>query len=143
MSTGGSDYPGTGRQNQSNITNLAVMSSIKYWQCTSYTGNTISKNKINRVVSQLPGEASRFYWSCFPPSLLPSLLPSSFPQQRTPDLSGHCRTSTITASAKSQWGLPDLNHELQISVSTTGPNRGRQISVGTAGPQPDARENVT
>ena len=34
-----------------------------------------------------------------------------------------------TANSRSQWALPDLNRELQISV-------------GTAGLQPDARENV-
>ena len=38
---------------------------------------------------------------------------------RAPDLSGHCRTST--ASARSQWALPGLNHELQISVGDAGP----------------------
>ena len=43
------------------------------------------------------------------------------PQPRAPDLSRHCQTST--ASARSQWALPDLNRE-------------RQISVGTARPQP-------
>ena len=31
----------------------------------------------------------------------------------------HCRTST--ASSRSQWALPDLNRERQISVSTAGP----------------------
>eukprot|EP00435_Cladocopium_sp_Y103_P046650 s488_g13.t1 len=45
------------------------------------------------------------------------------PQLRTPDLTGHCRTST--ASARSQWARPDLIRE-------------RQSSVGTAGPQPRA-----
>ena len=81
------------------------------------------------------------------------------PQLRAPDLSGHCQTST--ASARSQWALPDLNCERQISVGTArlqprAPdlsghcrtstasarcqwalpelNRERQISVGTAGP---------
>ena len=54
---------------------------------------------------------SRFYQSYFllpPPSSF--LLPSS--RQRTPDLSGHCRTST--ANSRSQWALPDLNRELLI-----------------------------
>ena len=50
--------------------------------------------------------ACRFYilelLSSFP-SFLP-LLPSSFPQQRPPDLSGHCWTST--ANSRSQWALP-------------------------------------
>ena len=45
------------------------------------------------------------------------------PQLRVPaDLSGHCWTSTASAS-RPQWALPDLNCECQ------------QISVGTAGPQ--------
>ena len=38
------------------------------------------------------------------------------PQLGAPDLSGHCQTST--ASARSQWALPDLNRERQISVGT-------------------------
>ena len=38
------------------------------------------------------------------------------PQLRAPD--GHCRTST--ASSRSQWALPDLNCELQISAGTVG-----------------------
>ena len=45
------------------------------------------------------------------------------PQLGAPDLSGHCQTST--ASVRSQWALPELNRE-------------RQISVGTAGSQPRA-----
>eukprot|EP00435_Cladocopium_sp_Y103_P040801 s1552_g11.t1 len=77
--------------------------------------------------------------------------------------SRHCRT--CTASARSQWALPDLNREFQIAVGTAGPqpripdrnghcrtsiassrsqralpdlNREHQIPVGTAGPQPRA-----
>ena len=89
------------------------------------------------------------------PSSLPSsffLLPSSFllppssflPQLQAPDLSGH----SSTASSRSQWPLPDLNCEHQISVGTAGLqpstrsqwalpdlNRELQISMGTAGPQ--------
>ena len=37
----------------------------------------------------------------------------SRPQPRAPYLSGHCRAST--ASSRSQWAVPDLNRELQIS----------------------------
>ena len=48
-----------------------------------------------------------------------SFLPSSSSQQRTPDLSGHCRTSS--ANSRSQWALPDRNHELRISVGTAAP----------------------
>ena len=70
---------------------------------------------------------SRFYKSYF---LLPP--PSSFlllpPQLRTPDLSGHCRTST--ASPRSQRALPDLD--------LSGHSRTLQISVGIAGSQPRA-----
>ena len=43
------------------------------------------------------------------------------PQPRLPDRSGHCRPSTATS--RSQWALPDLDHELQIPVGTTGPQR--------------------
>ena len=79
---------------------------------------------------------------------------------RTPDPSGHCRTSTATS--RSQWALPDLNRDFQVAVGTAGPrpwasdpsghcrtstatsrsqwalpdlNRDFQIAVGTAGPQ--------
>ena len=74
-------------------------------------------------------------------SLPPSCLGS---QLRAPDLSGHCRTSTV--SFRSQWALPDLDRQRQISVSTAEPqprsrwalpdlNRELQIS---AGPKPRA-----
>ena len=55
-------------------------------------------------------------------------------------------TPPSTASSRSQWALPDLNRERQISVGTAGPqlrprisvgtarHHGRQISVGTATP---------
>ena len=56
----------------------------------------------------------RFYQSCSPP---PPRHPP--PPPRSPDPSGHCRTST--ASSRSQWALPDLNRELQIPVGTAGP----------------------
>ena len=79
---------------------------------------------------------SRFYQSCL--LLLPFLLPSSFLPR------------IATASSRSQWALPDLNRELQISVGTAGPRppapdlsehcrTSTAISVGTAaGPQPRA-----
>ena len=40
------------------------------------------------------------------------------PPPRAPDPSGHCRTST--ASCRSQWVLPDLNHDFQVAVGTAG-----------------------
>ena len=43
------------------------------------------------------------------------------PQPRAPDLSGHWRTST--ASARSQWALPDLNGKRQSSVGIAGHQR--------------------
>ena len=58
----------------------------------------------------------RFYQSCSPPPPPPPPSPPR-PPPRSPDPSGHCRTST--ASSRSQ--LPDLNRELQISVGTAGP----------------------
>ena len=51
----------------------------------------------------------RFYQSCSPPR----------PPPRSPDPSGHSRTST--ASSRSQWALPDLNRDFQIAVGTAGP----------------------
>eukprot|EP00435_Cladocopium_sp_Y103_P032586 s1285_g8.t1 len=53
-------------------------------------------------------------------------------QERLPNLSGHCRTSTmspepsgdcrtLTASSRSQCSLPDLNRESQNAVGTAGP----------------------
>ena len=91
------------------------------------------------------------------PSSLPSsffLLPSSFllppssflPQLQAPDLSGHCEhqisvgTAGLQPSTRSQWALPDLNRELQISMGTAGPQlqapdlSGQcRTSVGSAG----------
>ena len=56
------------------------------------------------------------------------------PQPRVADRSGHCRTSTATS--RSQWALPDLNRELQIPVGTAGPQpRAPDPTIGTAGPQ--------
>ena len=54
-------------------------------------------------------------------------------QLQGPGFSRRCRTST--ASSKSQWALPGLNRELQISLDIAGLNRERQISAGIAGPQ--------
>ena len=102
----------------------------------------------------------------------------ALPLKRAPDHSGHChisvapaqpqlraarpdlnrdsRTSTASSggppqrSSGSQWALPGLNRELQISMGTPDLNRelrshcrtstasSMQISVGTAGPQPRA-----
>ena len=87
----------------------------------------------------------RFYQSCSPPPPpLPPPPPHRPPPPRSPDPSGHSRTST--ASSRSQWALPDLNRELQIAVGTAGPQprlpgrsghcRDFQIAVGTAGRQP-------
>ena len=94
----------------------------------------------------------RFYQSCSPPPPPPPHPPPPPPPPppRSPDPSGHSRTST--ASSRSQWALPDLHRELQIPVGTAGPqprlpgrtwhcpdlNRDFQIPVGTAGPQPRA-----
>ena len=80
----------------------------------------------------------RFYQSCSPPPPppLPPPPPHPPPPPRSPDPSGHSRTST--ASSRSQWALPDLNRELQIAVALPDLNRDFQIAVGTAGPQPRA-----
>ena len=94
--------------------------------------------------------ASRFYYRLSPllfssfPLPPPTLQPraprrsvgTAGPQPRVPDLSGHCWTSTTSAS--SQWALPGLNRECQISVGTAGP----QPRAPAAGPQlraPDLR----
>ena len=63
----------------------------------------------------------RFYQSCSPPPppLHPPPPSPPPPPPRSPDPSGHSRTST--ASARSQWALPDLHRELQIPVGTAGP----------------------
>ena len=114
----------------------------------------------------------RFYQSCSPPPPPPHPPPPPRPPPRSPDFSGHCRTSTAsarghcrtsTASCRSQWALPDLNRDFQVTLLTAGPqprlpdrsghcrtstatsrsqwalpdlNRDFQIAVGTAGPQP-------
>ena len=41
-------------------------------------------------------------------------------------------TPPSNASSRSQWALPDLNRERQISVGTAGPQLRPRISVGTA-----------
>ena len=64
----------------------------------------------------------RFYQSCSPPPPPPPHPPPPPPPPPppcTPDPSGHSRTST--ASARSQWALPDLHRELKIPVGTAGP----------------------
>ena len=43
------------------------------------------------------------------------------PQLRAPDVSGHCRNST--ASARSQWALPELTRERQPQMSDRMPQR--------------------
>ena len=66
----------------------------------------------------------RFYQSCSPPPPPPPLLPPPPhppPPPRSPDPSGHSRTST--ARTRSQWALPDLNRELQIVVGTARPQQ--------------------
>ena len=64
---------------------------------------------------------------------------SAGPRLRVPDLSGHCWTST--ASATFLWALPDHNREPQIAVATVGPQpRVPDFSVGSAGPQPRTPE---
>ena len=83
------------------------------------------------------------------PQLLRFLLAS---QQQRPDRSGHCRTSKArSASARSQWALPDLNSKRQIAVGTPGPQQqapdrsghswtttARENRMGTPGPQQHA-----
>ena len=76
------------------------------------------------VFPHLPGEGC-----CSPPPPPPHPPPRP-PPPRSPDPSGHSRTST--ASARSQWALPDPNRDFQVAV---GLNRDFQIAVGTAGPQ--------
>ena len=106
-----------------------------------------------RILSSISSASSS------PPPHPPPLSPPP-PPPRSPDPSGHSRTST--ASARSQWALPDLHRELKIPVGTAGPqprlpgrsghcrtstatsrsqwalpdlNQELQIPVGTAGPQ--------
>ena len=74
----------------------------------------------------------RFYQSCSPPPPPPPHPPPP-PPPRSPDPSGHSWTST--ASARSQWALPDLHRE-QIPVGTAGPPPRAPDPTGTAGPQP-------
>ena len=94
----------------------------------------------------------RFYQSCSPPPPPPPPPPHPPPPPRSPDPSGHSRTST--ASSRFQWAQPDLHRELQIPVGTAGPQPrlpGRsghrrtstQIAVGTLGPQPCRTSTAT
>ena len=52
------------------------------------------------------------------------------PQPRAPDLSGHCRASVM--SSRSQWALPDLNRELQISVALPDSQTPERMSDRTS-----------
>ena len=86
----------------------------------------------------------RFYQRCSPPPPPPPPHPPPPSPPRSPDPSGHCRTST--ASSRSQWALPDLpgcSGHCRTSTATSRSqwalpdlNRDFQIAVGTAGPQP-------
>eukprot|EP00435_Cladocopium_sp_Y103_P035229 s184_g9.t1 len=72
---------------------------------------------------------TRFYQSPSPASAASAAAASASASASSPapDRSGHCRTSS--ASSRSQWALPDLICQLQISV-------------GTAGPEPPDRKNA-
>ena len=69
----------------------------------------------------------RFYQSCSPPPPPthppppppPPPPPHPPPPPRSPDPSGHSRTST--ASSRSQWALPDLHRDFQVAVGTAEP----------------------
>ena len=68
------------------------------------------------MVAHLPGEGLYRFYQRY-------VLRPSPPFLRAPELSGHRRTSTAssTASSRSEWALPNLNGELQISVGTARP----------------------
>ena len=61
------------------------------------------------------------------------------PQPRAPDLSAHCRTSTVSSGSQ---GLPDpdLNSRHYCRISTASSRFQRESSVGTAGLQPRASD---
>ena len=53
-----------------------------------------------------------------PQQQVPDRMSSAGRQPQVPDCNGHYQTST--ASARSQWALPNLNSKRQIAVGTTG-----------------------
>ena len=97
----------------------------------------ILENIKKNAFPHLQVTASRFYQSCFllllllappSPSAPCSTSPSAYPSPSRPpvsqpqaaDSSGHCQT---IACARSQWALPGLSRERQISVGAAGHQR--------------------
>ena len=93
---------------------------------------------------------SMFFFTCqVRVSDLQSSVGTAGPQPRAPDFSGQRRASTMSARSQcaqptsatstiSQWALPGLNRELQISVGSAGPQpRALDRSVRSR-PQPRA-----
>ena len=64
-------------------------------------------------------------------------IPDLKPQ--APDRSGH---QTSTASARSQWALPNLNRQVPIAVGAAGPRRPAPDRSGTAGPRQIEGQNL-
>ena len=96
-----------------------------------------TENQPSKIIFYFPTcqvRVVRFYQSCSPPPPPPHPPPPSPPPPpRSPDPSGHSRTSTAsarsqwalhcrtsTASSGSQWALPDLNRDFQVAVGTAG-----------------------
>ena len=84
----------------------------------------------------------RFYKSSSPPSSPPPPPPLPPPPRRpprSPDRTGHCRTSM--ASPRQECALPDLNRELKSAVGTADPQPGAPDRSGQRR-TPTARKNV-
>ena len=111
-------------------------------ECIHCLGLRVKTSAIGKQTFFFPAcqlRVVRFYQSCSPPPP-PPLPPHPPPPPRSPDPSGHSRTSTAssrsqwvadrsghcrtsTATSRSQWALPDLNRDFQIAVGTAGPQR--------------------
>ena len=80
------------------------------------------KHILKHLFPACHAKVSKFYQSCMPP--IASSSSSSFTSSSS--------TPPSATSSRSQWALPGLNRERQISVGLSGPNCDCQISVGTA-----------
>ena len=108
---------------------VVCCNSLVFFTSVSADRNGMAASKSSKELPIFPGKhilkhvfptchvkASKFYQSCMPP--IASSSSSSFTSSSS--------TPPSATSSRSQWALPGLNRE-------------RQISVGTAGPQATAR----
>ena len=126
---------GTGTSQPCVLQYIVCCNSLVFFTSVSADRNGMAASKSSKELPIFPGKhilkhvfptchvkASKFYQSCMPP--IASSSSSSFTSSSS--------TPPSATSSRSQWALPGLNRERQISVGLSGPNCDCQISVGTA-----------